>query len=105
MTARTWNLGVELRPRRGRGRRRLAGPEPAWRMAPSRLIKADGRGRSSMVERQLPKLHTRVRFPSPAPARDPCKFVGKIALLGSVSGRLSGLDRWGLQRGALAPTS
>jgi hypothetical protein len=26
------------------------------------------RGRSSMVERQLPKLHTRVRFPSPAPA-------------------------------------
>lgn len=24
-------------------------------------------GRSSMVERQLPKLHTRVRFPSPAP--------------------------------------
>src|SRR6266576_3995337 len=28
------------------------------------------RGRSSMAERQLPKLHTRVRFPSPAP-----KFV------------------------------
>jgi hypothetical protein len=26
------------------------------------------RGCSSMVERQLPKLHTRVRFPSPAPA-------------------------------------
>src|SRR3569833_373243 len=25
------------------------------------------RVRSSMVERQLPKLHTRVRFPSPAP--------------------------------------
>lgn len=25
------------------------------------------RGRSSMVERQLPKLDTRVRFPSPAP--------------------------------------
>ena len=25
------------------------------------------RGRSSMVERKLPKLHTRVRFPSPAP--------------------------------------
>ena len=33
------------------------------------------RGRSSMVERKLPKLHTRVRFPSPAPSRDgrrPC---------------------------------
>ena len=29
--------------------------------------KATG-GRSSMVERKLPKLHTRVRFPSPAPA-------------------------------------
>ena len=27
----------------------------------------EARGRSSMVERQLPKLHTRVRFPSPAP--------------------------------------
>src|SRR5207248_2394060 len=27
-----------------------------------------GRGRSSMAERQLPKLHTRVRFPSPAPS-------------------------------------
>ena len=24
-------------------------------------------GRSSMVERELPKLYTRVRFPSPAP--------------------------------------
>src|SRR5256885_7774449 len=30
-----------------------------------------GCGRSSMVERQLPKLHTRVRFPSPAPALPP----------------------------------
>ena len=30
-------------------------------------IKQAARGRSSMVERQLPKLHTRVRFPSPAP--------------------------------------
>src|ERR1051325_9517610 len=28
-------------------------------------------GRSAMVERQLPKLHTRVRFPSPAPAASP----------------------------------
>jgi hypothetical protein len=30
----------------------------------------ESRGRSSMVERQLPKLHTRVRFPSPAPIKD-----------------------------------
>ena len=28
---------------------------------------ASARGRSSMVERKLPKLHTRVRFPPPAP--------------------------------------
>src|SRR5262245_58701940 len=34
-----------------------------------RMLKAASlRGRSSMVERQLPKLHTRVRFPSPAPS-------------------------------------
>ena len=32
------------------------------------------RGRSSMVERQLPKLHTRVRFPSPAPAFESSAF-------------------------------
>src|ERR1700761_2249242 len=38
-------------------------------MARSQLIKRYGRGRSSMVERQLPKLHTRVRFPSPAPVQ------------------------------------
>src|SRR6202022_2655784 len=35
------------------------------------IRKSRFRGRSSMVERQLPKLHTRVRFPSPAP--DPGK--------------------------------
>src|SRR5438874_7280011 len=46
-----------------------------WRrQSPSRLadrtVSANqgcDRGRSSMAERQLPKLHTRVRFPSPAP--------------------------------------
>jgi hypothetical protein len=41
--------------------------QAAWRIAASRLSKGSARGRSSMVERQLPKLHTRVRFPSPAP--------------------------------------
>ena len=30
-------------------------------------VKCRHRGCSSMAERQLPKLHTRVRFPSPAP--------------------------------------
>src|SRR4051812_35698442 len=30
-------------------------------------LRSSHRGRSSMAERQLPKLHTRVRFPSPAP--------------------------------------
>ncbi len=40
----------------------LANRPPPWLWSASRC------GRSSMVERQLPKLHTRVRFPSPAPA-------------------------------------
>lgn len=31
------------------------------------MLLAPLRGRSSMVERELPKLYTRVRFPSPAP--------------------------------------
>ena len=31
------------------------------------MLFAPLRGRSSMVERELPKLYTRVRFPSPAP--------------------------------------
>src|SRR5271166_1560801 len=30
-----------------------------------------------MVERQLPKLHTRVRFPSPAPG-DPRRYIGGV---------------------------
>ena len=34
---------------------------------PPRCAIEQARGRSSMVERKLPKLHTRVRFPSPAP--------------------------------------
>ena len=50
-------------------------------------VGTDGRiraccGCSSMAERQLPKLHTRVRFPSPAPALHmPCGFaVGRLGL-------------------------
>ena len=40
------------------------------RRQPSNPIdRLPARGCSSMVERQLPKLHTRVRFPSPAPVR------------------------------------
>lgn len=31
------------------------------------MLYASQSGRSSMVERELPKLYTRVRFPSPAP--------------------------------------
>src|SRR5882724_9359956 len=38
-----------------------------WRACRAEVRKADGGGRSSMVERQSSKLHTRVRFPSPAP--------------------------------------
>ncbi len=40
------------------------------------------RGCSSMVERQLPKLHTRVRFPSPAFARS---FLAGYSAAGSAS--------------------
>ena len=36
-------------------------------------------GRSSMAERQLPKLHTRVRFPSPAPILRPVVRKGDAA--------------------------
>ena len=35
---------------------------------PPALLSRRHCGRSSMVERKLPKLHTRVRFPSPAPS-------------------------------------
>ncbi len=39
------------------------------------------RGCSSMVERQLPKLHTRVRFPSPAPSifKQLCRSSASVA--------------------------
>ena len=40
--------------------------ERTWR------IKSRSCGRSSVVERQLPKLYTRVRFPPPAPALRKC---------------------------------
>ena len=42
--------------------------EPEACSAASSFAMVRACGRSSMVERQLPKLHTRVRFPSPAPA-------------------------------------
>ena len=66
-------------PRGGgiRGARRQTGRCARWqepRAPPSKRVAARlprdriaRRGCSSMVERQLPKLHTRVRFPSPAP--------------------------------------
>src|SRR5689334_10405531 len=54
---------------------------------PSRGSEADGnvvksidRGCSSMVERKLPKLKTRVRFPSPAPNQMPASFDGKLVV-------------------------
>lgn len=48
--------------------RMAAGAFREWTEPPRPLTKAPS-GRSSMVERQLPKLNTRVRFPSPAPAK------------------------------------
>ena len=53
------------------------------------------RGRSSMVERQLPKLHTRVRFPSPAPSlplwepRTPSRAVDEAQPKNHRSSRIS----------------
>src|SRR5258708_32680891 len=37
--------------------------------AEGNIVKSPERGCSSMVERKLPKLKTRVRFPSPAPSQ------------------------------------
>src|SRR3954453_16332271 len=47
----------------------LSGPGRASELRPAAgaAKRAPGGGCSSMVERQLRKLHTRVRFPSPAP--------------------------------------
>ena len=52
-----------------------ARPAAAARLPLARVLRYCrwSRGCSSMVERQLPKLHTRVRFPSPAPAFAPLK--------------------------------
>ncbi len=52
------------RPKRAQYRSRAAKRLPPQERLPGRRV---ARGRSSMAERQLPKLHTRVRFPSPAP--------------------------------------
>jgi hypothetical protein len=49
-----------------RGQRAKKRAKPFW-LKYERLAISIDCGRSSMVERQLPKLHTRVRFPSPAP--------------------------------------
>src|SRR6185437_11246158 len=61
MKTRTWNLG---------GRLRAAGLAKCLADRPVSANQGERKalcGRSSMAERQLPKLHTRVRFPSPAP--------------------------------------
>ena len=57
-------------------RYRCAAPYAMWPSSglttPSRLWQAaSGRGCSSMAEQKLPKLTTRVRFPSPAPGFSP----------------------------------
>ena len=59
------------------------------------------RGCSSMVERQLPKLHTGVRFPSPAP-----RFTGRQKFQSDswavVSGQKSNKINWLAGSGVLA---
>src|SRR5207249_12257748 len=59
------------------------------------LIKSGVSGRSSMAERQLPKLHTRVRFPSPAPS--PNNFPKRSPLLIEMSDRIRIFDRNNVQ--------
>ncbi len=50
-------------------------------------LKGRLRGCSSMVERQLPKLHTRVRFPSPAPvSARPCPIRRRCIARDGVTG-------------------
>src|SRR5260370_21239768 len=63
--------GEEVRGPRERDETATAGFNLPPRRLADRTVSANQgcyRGRSSMAERQLPKLHTRVRFPSPAPA-------------------------------------
>ena len=57
-------FAIFARPERARDACR---PGRRWAKLSARCASASS-GRSSMVERKLPKLHTRVRFPSPAPA-------------------------------------
>ena len=85
--ARLFHLAA-IRPDKSRGPRRIGRARRtlgAARIAPSTAglpimrWAARRRGCSSMVERQLPKLHTRVRFPSPAPAAAPGPFRFTVA--------------------------
>jgi hypothetical protein len=62
-TSRSATRGADRRARCAGARGRLA--------REALPIIAPGCGCSSMAERQLPKLHTRVRFPSPAPRHRP----------------------------------
>jgi len=55
MNGRTWNLEIGLRATGTVAERSVVRLQGAWRIARSRLIKEDERGRSSMAERQLPK--------------------------------------------------
>ncbi len=50
----------------------------------SEAIRWESRGRSSAAEHQLPKLRTRVRFPSPAPIQSSLRGLG-FAVLRSVA--------------------
>ena len=63
----------------------LASHQPSSRNAKQRetRVKCGARGCSSMVEQKLPKLTTRVRFPSPAPdfRRRPCRASPFLVLL------------------------
>jgi hypothetical protein len=65
-------LGVEIAKRKPVWEKSPSAPECEMRAKNNQAlleqISTKECGRSSMAERQLPKLHTRVRFPSPAPS-------------------------------------
>ena len=90
------------RPELGRG---------AGRKLKPRVTHLFGRGCSSMVERQLPKLHTRVRFPSPAPTFHPNRsrmrhrWPGRSPKLAAFVAQISPLDRFArLRRSRRTPS-
>jgi hypothetical protein len=93
---RTWGLANRLRDVRAEAPKRLASGAVS---ANQEDADHASRGRSSMVERQLPKLHTRVRFPSPAPA---LSRIWRDGFVGGFAGSVHSLASSVLMRALIA---